>query len=271
MPHGAASFAVARGRCTLAGQSYHLDIDESRIIIAPPPSRHVSVWFGRTAHARHPVALINTMTYVLQAALRRCALYDLHAACVIEPLSGAGVLLAGTSNSGKSSLTIRLARAGWPYLTDDMSVLNEAPAGMMALGLRRLFAVAESSLAACPLPRLDEARGTPVNSDPRKRRLDPAILFPNAFAASCFPKALCFLQITGEPVSRIIDLAPTAAMSRLIKLCPWATYDTMAARDHLRALGLLINQTKTGLLFGGRDLLDDQAQASRLLAAYVNG
>jgi len=44
-----------------------------------------------------------------------------HAACV--EFEGQGVLLAGDSGSGKSSLAYTCARAGWTYITDDASYL----------------------------------------------------------------------------------------------------------------------------------------------------
>jgi hypothetical protein len=270
VPSTSQSFEVIHGLCSIAGESYYLDIGESRVIIDPPSSRHVSVWFGRTPHARHPIAVANTVAYVLQAALRRCFLFDLHAACLIEPVSCAGILFVGTSNSGKSSLAVRLARAGWQYLSDDMVLLNESSEGIVTRGLRRHFAVSASSLANCPLHRLDEALGAPVNSDPSKRRLDPTIIFPNAFAESCIPKMLCFLHLTGEKRSRVENIGQSEVMARLIKHNPWSSYDLIAARDHLRVLGSLVRQTKASVLFAGRDILDDPRQANKLLSAYVN-
>jgi hypothetical protein len=51
------------------------------------------------------------------------ALYTLsiHAACVVR--GGRGILLAGPSGAGKTSLSYACALRGWSYLTDDASVL----------------------------------------------------------------------------------------------------------------------------------------------------
>jgi hypothetical protein len=46
-------------------------------------------------------------------------LITLHAACVM--FNGKGVLLAGQSGAGKSSLAYACARAGWTYVSDDAS------------------------------------------------------------------------------------------------------------------------------------------------------
>ena len=46
-------------------------------------------------------------------------LITLHAACVVH--KGRGILLAGDSGAGKSSLSYACARAGWTYVSDDAS------------------------------------------------------------------------------------------------------------------------------------------------------
>ena len=263
-------FEVEHGLCHTDGNSYYLDIDESRIIVGPPEARTVSVWLGETWHARHRVALANVMSYVLQAALRRSALYDLHAAGVVEPSSGTGVLLIGTSNSGKSSLTVRLVLSGWRYLSDDMMVLNETPDGIEARGLRSIFAVSARVLAGCQMPRLEEALGATIPSDPNKRCLEPSIVFPNSFAPVCVPAMLCFPMITGEAVSRLERMEQAEAMTRLIRHCPWSSYDTSAARSHLRVLSRLVRQTVAYRLFAGRDMLTTARCASDLLISHLN-
>ena len=269
LPPDLQRFEVPHGNCYTDGEQYFLDVDESRIRVGSEASGQVSVWLGKTPHARHPVALTNTMAYVMQAALRRCSLFDLHAAALVSPESGRGVLFAGVSNSGKSTLTIRLAHAGWHYLTDDMLVLNERPELVEALGLRRLFSVSSRSLAACALPRLDEALGTPVASDQSKRRLEPSIVFPSARVERCVPQVLCFPRIAAAERSELKPITHTEAMARLITLSPWSSYDVEAARGNLRVLGRLVSQTRTFTLAAGRDLLDDATRAARLLAEHV--
>lgn len=262
------SFEMPRGVCHTDGESYFLDVDESRIVVGPPGARRVDIWFGDTAHARHPVALINVMSYAMHMALRRCGVYDLHAAGVVEPESRAGVLFVGESNSGKSSLTVRLTRSGWSYLSDDMLVLYDDAGRIEARALRRLFAVSARTLSGCSLPRLEEALGTPVNSDPSKRRLEPSVVFPESFAAGCTPRVIYFPAVTHEPTSRIEPLAQAEVLTRLIKLCAWTSFDA-TARDYLRFLGRLVRQARAYSLLAGRDLLEDPARASELLTPHV--
>jgi hypothetical protein len=264
------AFEVPRGQCYTSGEEHFLDIDGSRIAVYPAASRLVCVWLGTTAHARHPVAIVNTLSYVIQAALRRSGLYVLHAAGVVEPQTGAGLVVVGNSNSGKSSLTIRLASAGWRYLSDDMLVLSgEADAACEAYALRRIFSVSAASLAGCELNGLEAALGAPANSDPTKRKLEPRITFPGSFVESCRPRVLLFPTLTGEAASRLGKITRGEAMARLIRQCPWASYDTGTAREHLRVLGMLAKQSDSFTLDAGRDLIEDASRAPKLPASCL--
>jgi hypothetical protein len=269
LPPGCQTFEVPRGHCHAKGDEHYLDIDESRIAVYPADARLVCVWFGTTAHARHPVAVVNTLSYAVQAALRRSGLYVLHAAGVVEPQTGAGFVVVGNSNSGKSSLTIRLAGAGWRYLSDDMLVLAEADGEVESWALRRIFSVSSASLANSGVSGLEAALGATVNSDPTKRKLEPRVSFPDGFVESCRPRVLLFPTLTGEAASRVERLSSGEAMARLIRQCPWASYDAGTAREHLRVLGLLAKQSVSYSLSAGLDLLADSALAPQLLASCL--
>ena len=269
VPSGLQTFAINHGVCHTDGTQYFLVVDQSLIIIKAPASRTIEVTFGTSAHARHPVALVNVFSYGLQAALRRASAYDVHAACVVEPASGAGALIIGPSSSGKTTLTLKLAARGWRYLSDDMVLLHETRAGLAVAGLRRLFSVAAASLAGSQLPQLDAALGAPVASDPSKRRLVPEIVFPAGRAESCRTRALFFTQVVDADETSVVDMPARTAMQQLIRLCPWATYDARTAPDYLRVLARLANECRAYELRAGRDLLRDQARAADLLAPYL--
>jgi hypothetical protein len=246
-----------------------LTVDESLIHIAVPEQRLVEVWFGITEHAGHPVALVNTFSYGLQAALRRAGVFDVHAAGAVEPVSQAGALFVGAAGSGKTTFTLRLTEAGWRYLSDDMVVLRENPNALEAEGLRRLFAVAGTSVVGSSSTRLNAALGPPVASDPSKRRLEPETVFPESRAASCQPRVLFFPQVVAKTETTINEIGARAAMEQLVRHCPWATYDTCTAPDYLRVLARLANQCRAYELAAGRDLLLQPERAADLLAPYM--
>ena len=64
-------------------------------------------------------------------------LVSIHAACVA--LNGRGMLLAGNSGVGKSSLAYACARRGWTYTSDDATSLVRRDRGRTALGNPRVF------------------------------------------------------------------------------------------------------------------------------------
>lgn len=271
LPPDCQAFEVPRGQCHTNGDEHFLDIDESRVAVYAPATRTVSVWLGTSEHARHPVAVVNTLSYAVQAALRRARLYLLHAAGVVEPRTETCMVVVGNSNSGKSSLTIRLAGAGWRYLSDDMLVLaeEEEEDAVVAWALRRIFSVSAESLAGSNLSGVEAALGAPVNSDPSKRRLEPRVTFPGSFVESCRPRVLLFPTLTGEAASRIEKLGAAEAMTRLVRQCPWASYDRATAREHLRILALAAKQSISYALLAGHDLLEDPTRAPELLASCL--
>lgn len=264
-PPNSHSFEVPNGLCRVAGGDLHLDIDGSRVRIGKADA--VEVWLGESERARHPVAVVNALSYAVQGALRKAGLFDLHAACVVEPRSGAGLLVAGTSGSGKSSLTIRLAAAGWGYLSDDMVALREEADAVRAFAFRRAFSVSERSLEGAGRPSLARLLGPPVHSDPSKRSLDPVEGFPGQFVANCAPRVVCFPTLTGGDASRLERLSQAEAMRRLVRHSPWASYDTATARDHLSALARLASQCRGYALAAGRDLAEMRGRAAELFAA----
>ncbi len=262
-------FAINHGDCHTDGSRYFLTVNDSLVLISPPSARLVEVWFGSTPHAKHPIALVNVFSYALQAALRRAGVYDVHAAGLLDPASGRGALFVGPSGSGKTTFTLKLTESGWRYISDDMIVLRETDAGLEAEGLRRLFSVAAPSLAGSSLPRLDEALGAPVASDPRKRRLEPSIIFPDGQAHHCRPGVLFFPQVTDTAVTAVNPMSAREAMQQLMRSCPWATYDEHTAEDYLRVLARLANQCRSYELRAGRDLMLDARGAADVITPYM--
>jgi hypothetical protein len=269
LPQELQTFEVPGGVCYKNHQNYYLEVKGSRVAVGSKNDRHVEVWLGNSAQARKTSSLITVMAYAMPAALRRIDLYDLHAAGLVEPESGCCFVFPGMSDSGKTSLTIRLASAGWHYLSDDLVVISEGASGIEARGLRRLFQTSAATLADCQLLRLNEALGVTIPNNPEKRCLDPEKLFPGQFATSARPGVLCFPVVTGTSESRLEVISKAEAMMRLIMMCPWSNYDSSAAREHLRVLSQLVRQCKTFTLHAGRDIFDEPKSASMLLARLI--
>lgn len=270
LPRGLAEFKVQGGTCHADARRYYIDVGPSRVAVGRVDEREVTVWLGETeVRARRDGSLLTAMSYALLAALRRCRLYDFHAAGLVEPRTGRCLLFPGASGSGKTSLALRLSAAGWGYLSDDLLAVSEAARGVEARGLRYPFQSDAGTLAGVQLARLEEALGPAIPYDPTKRKLDPVVAFPGQSVASAVPSVLCFPVVTGEGESRVERVSKSDAMMQLLHMCPWASYDASAARDHLRLLGRLVRQCETYALRAGRDIFDDPSGADRLLASLA--
>ena len=78
--------------------------------------------------------LLDVMVYPL---LEVRHLITLHAACVIY--QGKGILLAGNSGAGKSSLSYACARRGWTFVSDDASAFERNAADPKVIGHPQKF------------------------------------------------------------------------------------------------------------------------------------
>jgi hypothetical protein len=264
IPRGLESFPIYDGNlCFTDGRAYHLDIQGSRVLLDPRGG--VEVWVNERVAASSP-AVAQTVFSAFSGAMRRCGLFELHSAAVVEPASGRAALLAGASGSGKTTLTLRLAAAGWGYLSDDVLLLSEAGGRAAARPLRRVFAATETTAAAVGLQGHAARRLTPASP---KLRFAPQTFFPGGFVESSFPRALFFLSVTREPETRVSEMSRPEAMVRLLRMCPWACYDRPASAEYLRVLSLVAGQCRAYELRAGTDLLADPARAASLLAAYV--
>jgi hypothetical protein len=271
-PRGLETFETAGGGvCHTDGQSYFFESNGSAVRVRAESPRRVEVWFGSSAEARERAALARLIFDASMTALRRCGLFELHGAGVVEPESGEGVLVVGPSGSGKSTLATQLAGAGWLYLSDDSLLLDERGAQVEARALRRQFAVAEPTIAAGVLGGFEDRLSEPAPFDPLKRRFEPQEIFPERFAEVCRPAAVFFPVVTREPSSRARRISQAETMRQLLRMCPWACYDKPSAPAHLGVLAKLARQAAGYELLAGTDLLGDAAHASAFVRAWLRG
>lgn len=270
-PAGLERFETAGGGfCYTDGRTYVFERDGSAVR-AVGGRREVEVWIGRGADSRDRSALARLVFESTMVALRRCGLFELHAAGVVEPESGGGFLVVGPSGSGKSTLATQLASRGWRYLSDDALLLRGGSEWVEACALRREFAVTEQTVAAGVLEGFEDLLREPVPFDPLKRRFKPHTIFPEGFAESCVPRALFFPVVTNEPASSARRMTQAETMRGLLRMCPWACYDRPAAAKHLGLLARLARQAAGFELRAGRDLLGDAEYSANYLRGLAGG
>ena len=247
-------FEVADGgRCYTAADGYYLQFDNSVMRLHQDLPVRVDVWFKQLPQVVD-AELGRVTSFAVCAALRRFGLFDLHSAGVVEPESCAGVLIIGPSGSGKSTLTFQLATAGWSYLSDDEVLLSVDEGAVEARGFRSFFA-------------LREVAGTSERSA-FKNVFEPAGVFSSRRVSEVVPRWLLFTSISGEKETRFVPLSQAETMTRLIRACPWATYDTSIAGANLDLLARLARQVKAFALAAGKDLIEP-TRAAELMNQHL--
>ncbi|HEX5873462.1 MAG TPA: hypothetical protein VFY60_02365 [Pyrinomonadaceae bacterium] len=260
VPHGLEQFEIAEGgKCYTDAADLWLVLGGAVVHLRGRDSIDADVWFEKVPDEGDPL-VARVASFAVCAALRRFGVFDLHSAGVVQPESEKGVLIVGPSGSGKSTLALQLVLAGWPYLSDDELLLSVADGEVEARGFRSFFAVNAGTVSALEI----ETIATPGF----KACFDPETIFASQRRLSAVPGMLLFTSLSNEDRTQARKLTQSETMMRLIRACPWATYDTAIAGANLSVLSRLARQATAFDLFAGRDLLEP-GYAPRLLAEFV--
>lgn len=241
--HDLDQFEIAEGgKCYTDASGLYLELGEAVVQLVNGSSVTVNVSFAELPRVSNPV-LGRAASFAVCAALRRYGLFDMHSAGVVEPETGNGVLIIGPSGSGKSTLALQLVTSGWSYLSDDELLLSLAESVVEARGFRSFFAVSDS--------------GTRL-----KHCFEPEVVLGSKRIAEAAPRALLFTRLHRESRSELNRLTQTETMTRLLRACPWATYDKSIAGANLNLLSMLARQAGGFDLSAGLDLLEPGFAAS---------
>ena len=247
IPLDLSSFEITcGGRCFTDERRYYLKFDDALVFFNT--GLQVDLWLSETCDCSSS-SFVQLLSHALSPALRRCGVFEIHSAGVIPPESKSAIMIAGASGSGKSTLTTQLANLGWSYLSDDILLLTEVREELHLRAFRRFFALKGDTLAAVGLPN--------VEVTDLKQRLIPQDHFNRAPLEQSTPGAIVFPTITSHGDSQMKALTASETMSRLLRLCPWASYDKWTSLEHLRILGRLANSTNGFELLAGTDILND--------------
>lgn len=234
--HDLNHFEVAEGgKCYTDGADFYLVLGQSVIHLQHGSPVTVDVSLSELPATGDPM-LARAASFAVCAGLRRFGLFDLHSAGVVDPSDGKGVLIVGRSGGGKSTLAVQLATAGWSYLSDDELLLSLVDGAVEARGFRSFFA-------------------TSAEGKPLKQCFEPDTVFEAGRTPHVLPGAVVFTSLNNQTKSQLSKLTQAETMMRLIRACPWATYDTSIASANLEVLSALARQANGFDLAAGRDLL----------------
>ena len=238
LPSDLNQFEIAEGgRCYTRDADVYLALRDSVMHLVGSTPVTVDISLADVPGPGDPL-LATIASFAVCASLRRLGLFDLHSGGVVNPDNGKGVLIVGPSGSGKSTLTLQLGLAGWPYLSDDSLLLSLVDGEVEARGFRTFFAVRAG------------AEGTSF-----KNCFEPEGRFESPRREKISPGSLLFIRLSGEQQTRLVKLTQAETMARLVRACPWATYDTAVASANLGVLSTLARQATGFNLSAGRDLL----------------
>ena len=265
IPSGLTSFAITHGGiCYTDDHIYYLKFGASLVVFGPGTAREVDLWVDKP-YELPSGTVVQLLSHALSPALRRSSVFEIHSAGVIPPDGDKAIMIAGPSGCGKSTITSQLARCGWGYLSDDILLLREAENSIEVRAFRRFFALTAETLAAVNLPgvALSEINGA-------KERVAPQDHFGNDLVEQSSPAAIVFPIVTRESNSRLSPLTPTDTMTRLLRLCPWASYDKPTSKEHLRMLGSLAHSTSAFELHAGTDIMSDPKLAAAVIFSLIS-
>jgi hypothetical protein len=250
------------GICYTDEEIYYITFGDSVVMFGPGRSTEVNLWFDQSYQV--PSDIVTQMfSHALSPALRRTDVFEIHSAAVVPPGRTGAVLLAGPSGSGKSTLTSQLARCGWGYLSDDILLLTEREQQIKVQAFRRFFALTADTMTAAKLQSANKL------SSGRKERLTPQDHFQQPPTETARATTIVFPAIVAEQRSRFRQLTSAESMQRLLRLCPWSTYDKPTSGTHLKTLGLLASTTSAYELLAGQDVLADSNSAVEVIQTMV--
>lgn len=251
VPTNLSSFPITNdGHCFTDEEVYYLTFESSLVVFKGRTARGIELWVDKP-YTELSSTFIQLLSHALSPAIRRCGVFEIHSAAVIPPESSQAIMIAGPSGSGKSTLTSQLANAGWAYLSDDILLLRDADDLVEIHAFRRFFALTGDTMEAISLTSPKNVPAT------LKQRVNPQDHFIGAPVERARPAAIVFPTVTRQKQSRLDQLTSAETMSRLLRLCPWASYDKPTSVEHLRLLGRLASTTRGFELWAGTDILTE--------------
>jgi hypothetical protein len=240
-----------------AADVLHVDGGDVRVLCA---ARRGEVDVSSIAPGQPDLWLLSRplLTLPLVELLKRRGRFSVHAGGVVA--ADRAVLLPGASGAGKSTLAVALARAGMPFLADDMVFLSAAADGLRAHAFPDEADVSDATAGWFP-----ELRGLAGRIPPgwSKHRVRVEEVFGTPVATVCEPGLLLFPSITTEERSSVSALSPGEALRELAPNV--LLTDPAASQAHLDALAALARGCRAYRLAAARDF-DRIAELVRSLA-----
>lgn len=221
---------------------------ENRAVVACDfPAGRIDTFVARPLAENLWLASHPLFTLALLELMKRRGRFGVHAASVSR--GRRGILIAGTSGAGKTTLTLTLLRAGLGFSGDDLCFLREKDGELCLLAFPDEIDVAERSLDFFPELSFLKDRERPVGRPKWPLRAEE--VYDTRFVNSSRPAAVVFPEISEENESGLEAIGSDEA---LMELTPNVLLThTEESRRHLQVLGRLARDAECYRLRTGRD------------------
>lgn len=202
----------AEGECVIL---YFLDGAWVKLPLAWPANKPLTANGVITANVLTNGRFLDVVYTSLAPLFRRFGYYMVHAFAAVK--NGRGVLIVGPSGSGKTTTGLSLVLAGWQLLSNDVLLIQDCPAGIIAhptpdnITIRPYTLTLLPELAALALPNQPLNRGVVLTGND---------LTNGCWAAPSPIERIYIPQVEGEreqsekrPLSRAVCLAQIMAES----------------------------------------------------------
>lgn len=231
--------------------------------IAADPEDGIAVAFVENEIAACSWSIAHVIFFPIWAQMLKArGLFPVHAAGLER--DGRGILFAGRSNCGKSTLALHLLRHGYKLLGDDTVFIRRAGAGA-----ELLFFPEEVDVCADTVdlyPNLALARNLTEDRWQPRARVNLSEIGPNAVVESSPAEFLIFPVIAKDGKTRYERVNPTEALAELI-LYAFLFMDPQTSKDNFALLAALVQTVKCYRVHMGLDGAELAGAVDEIVAA----
>ena len=185
----------------------------------------------------------------LAELLKQKGLFNVHAAMAADS-RGRAILITAPTGAGKSTTLVNLVRAGYSFLSDDVSLLRRQGGRLSLLGFPEPVNLTPSAVAA--FPELEFLKKTPKPCPGRKHSLRLEDVYPDCLRKQARPGWLIFPQVQPRADTRLLPLPKREALGLLIPQSVIVANKTIVAQ-HLQILSQLVQECACFRLQLGKD------------------
>ncbi len=196
--------------------------------------------------------------------LRPQGLYGLHA-CGLKK-HNTGLLIVGSSGSGKTTTTLNLINSAWQFLSDDAVLLKASGNDVEALAFRKGFSVMPDVFQA-----FNDKDASLEFDDPEGKKvinLNPK--FAAGFTATCTPNIILFPRLGLSTKTSLAEINTTQALVLLAQQSAGIMTDAHTSKVQLQVLSRMLKQAKAYELLLAPDALANPSLVSNLVDAKLH-